>query len=301
MDKDYIIKKWLNNDLTKEEEHIFDEIEDSGLLKEIIEEANRFRGQNRSKVVAFEELEEKLDQRKDSNTNWTRFAYRAAAIFVLGIGLYFVLKGDDQHMFTTQMAQTEVINLPDNSKVTLNSLSQLSFNDVKWDEERSLQLKGEAYFDVTKGKKFEVHTPFGKISVLGTEFNVIARDSIFSVVCYEGLVQVAHNNDTTQLPAGKGYHFFNNTPQVVNVALSQPKWLQDLSVFEEATIVQVIKVLEEEYQVQVVLDQIDVATRFTGAFEHDNLENALQAITQTLKLTYEFSDTNTVIIRNAKK
>ena len=141
----------------------------------------------------------------------------------------------------------------------------------------------------------------GTISVLGTEFNVIVRDSIFSVSCYEGLVQVTHNNETTRLPAGKAYHFLNNTPKVTDVVLAQPKWLQNLSVFDGATIAQVFKTLENEYQIQVVVDQIDGTTKFTGAFEHNNLNNALKAITQTLNLTYEFSTDKTVIIRNAKK
>jgi len=301
MDKDYIIKKWLNGDLTNEEQRAFDEIEDSGLLKEILEEAERFRGQNPSKVVAFEKLEEKLHQRNTSNTNWLQLISRIAAVFVVGIGLYFLFKNDPNKVYTTELAQKEIVNLPDNSQVTLNSLSELSFSATQWDDERSVALKGEAYFDVAKGKRFDVNTAVGKVSVLGTEFNVIVRDSIFSVVCYEGLVQVVHNNKATQLPAGKAYHFLKGNTQVVDIALAQPKWLQNLSVFEGATIEQVFEALEDEYQIRIVIDQIDNTTKFTGAFEHDNLENALKEITQTLKLTYEINTDKTVIIKNVKK
>ena len=301
MDKDYIIKKWLNGDLSNEEQRAFDEIEDSGLLKEILEEAERFRGQNPSKVVAFEKLEEKLHQRNTSNTNWLQLISRVAAVFVVSIGLYFLFKNDPNKVYTTELAQKEIVNLPDNSQVTLNSLSELSFSATQWDDERSVALKGEAYFDVAKGKRFDVNTAVGKVSVLGTEFNVIVRDSIFSVVCYEGLVQVVHNNKATQLPAGKAYHFLKGNTQVVDIALAQPKWLQNLSVFEGATIEQVFEALEDEYQIRIVIDQIDNTTKFTGAFEHDNLENALKEITQTLKLTYEINTDKTVIIKNVKK
>lgn len=301
MDKDYIIKKWLNGDLSNEEQRVFDEIEDSGLLKEILEEAERFRGQNPSKVVAFEKLEEKLHQRNTSNTNWLQLISRVAAVFVVGIGLYFLFKNNPNKVYTTELAQKEIVNLPDNSQVTLNSLSELSFSATQWDDERSVALKGEAYFDVAKGKRFDVNTAVGKVSVLGTEFNVIVRDSIFSVVCYEGLVQVVHNNKATQLPAGKAYHFLKGNTQVVDIALAQPKWLQNLSVFEGATIEQVFEALEDEYQIRIVIDQIDNTTKFTGAFEHDNLENALKEITQTLKLTYEINTDKTVIIKNVKK
>ena len=37
---------------------------------------------------------------------------------------------------------------------------------------------------------------------------------------------------------------------------------------------------------------------FTGAFELDNLDNALEAITQTLNLTYENNGDNVITIRN---
>lgn len=301
MDKDYIIKKWLNGDLTQEEQLAFDEIEDSGLLKEIIEEAERFKGQNPSKVLAFEKLEEKLYPKNTTNTNWVQLISRIAAVFVIGIGLYFLFRGDNLDVYTTQLAQKEVIILPDESQVTLNSLSELSFNGDKWEDGRNVELIGEAYFDVAKGKRFDVITPVGTISVLGTEFNVMVRDSIFKVSCYEGLVKVVHNNTTTRLPAGKAYHFLNNTPKVTDVVLAQPKWLQNLSVFDGATIEEVFKALENEYKIQVVMDQIEGTAKFTGAFEHDNLNNALKAITQTLNLTYEFNTEKTVIIRNAKK
>ena len=73
--------------------------------------------------------------------------------------------------------------------------SELNYNASKWGEKRELELKGEAFFDVEKGKRFDVNTELGKISVLGTEFNVLSRDSIFKVSCYEGLVQVTYGNE----------------------------------------------------------------------------------------------------------
>ena len=44
MDKEYLIKKWLNNDLSETEAKAFNALEDADLYKEIIEEAQRFNG-----------------------------------------------------------------------------------------------------------------------------------------------------------------------------------------------------------------------------------------------------------------
>ena len=42
----------------------------------------------------------------------------------------------------------------------------------------------------------------------------------------------------------------------------------------------------------------DLNIKFTGAFEHNNLENALKSVSNPLNLTYTILNTNEVIIRN---
>ncbi len=300
MDKNYLIEKWLHNDLTLEEQKAFDALEDNAFLKEIIQEGQRFKGQNPSKVTAFENLEKEIVDEPKSTTSWTNIFLKVAAVFVIGFGLYFLLDKDQHSTFETQLAQTEQITLPDNSMVTLNELSQLDFDD-DWTKERTVKLKGEAYFKVAKGKRFDVKTEFGTVSVLGTQFNVKAQDSIFSIICYEGLVQVNYNNKTTKLPAGKAYRVINGKPEAFNVAVIQPEWLQNMKVFKEASIKDVFVAIEKYYAVKVVTDSIDNTILFTGAFELDNLENALKATTKSLNLTYEINSKNEVVIKNAKE
>lgn len=300
MDKNYLIKKWLDNDLNSEEQKAFDALEDKQFFDEIIEEGQRFKGQNTSKVSTFENLEKELKQKPEPTFNWTKTLVRIAAVFVIGFGLYSLFNKDQQSTFKTQLAQTEQVTLPDNSMVTLNELSQLEFNN-NWDEERSVELKGEAYFKVAKGKRFDVKTTSGTVSVLGTQFNVIARDSIFSVICYEGLVQVNYNNKITKLPAGKAYRIINGKPEAYDVAVIQPEWLSNMKVFKEARIGDVFASIESHYNVKIIAEDVDNSILFTGAFELDNLDNALKATTKSLNLTYEINVKNEVIIRGAKK
>ncbi|WP_375242647.1 FecR family protein [Lacinutrix sp.] len=300
MDKNYLIKKWLNNDLNSEEQKAFDALEDKPFFNEIIEEGQRFKGQNTSKVSTFENLEKGLKQKPEPTFNWTKTLLRIAAVFVIGFGLYSLFNKDQHSTFETQLAQTEQITLPDNSMVTLNELSQLEFSD-NWDKERNVQLKGEAYFKVAKGKRFDVKTTSGTVSVLGTQFNVIVRDSIFSVICYEGIVQVNYNNKITKLPAGKAYRIINGKPEAFNVAVIQPEWLSNMKVFNEASIKDVFTSIESHYNVKIITEDVDNSILFTGAFELDNLDNALKATTKSLNLTYEINVKNEVIIRGAKK
>lgn len=69
------------------------------------------------------------------------------------------------------------IELSDGTKVWLNSASELRYPVNFGDRDREVEIKGEAYFDVSKtGKRFIVHTNGMAVEVLGTKFNIMAYD-----------------------------------------------------------------------------------------------------------------------------
>ncbi|WP_111683292.1 FecR family protein [Winogradskyella tangerina] len=299
MDNENLLKKWLNNDLSEDEVKAFNNLEDASLYREIVQEAHRFSGNINAEVDDFELLENKLIIKKSSSLKWLKIASGIAAILVVGFSLFTIINKDQINSFYTDLAQNEVITLPDNSMVNLNELSELTYNSSDWNEQRVLDLQGEAFFDVEKGKRFDVNTALGKVSVLGTEFNVLSKDSIFKVSCYEGLVQVTHNETIINLPAGKEYYLSSGRAETRNIVISEPYWLKNMSVFENASFIDVIKELIKQYNV-IVKYPSDMNVNFTGAFEHDNLENALKSITMPLNLTYTINENNEVIIRNVQ-
>lgn len=299
MDKENLVKKWLNNDLSDIEAKAFNALEDADLYKEIIEESQRFSGNINAKVESFDVLDNKLVSKKIASTNWIKVVSSIAAALVVGFALFTLINKDQISSFKTDLAQNETITLPDNSIVSLNELSELEYLSSNWNKNRSLQLKGEAYFDVEKGKRFDVHTNSGKVSVLGTEFNVLSRDSIFKVSCYEGLVQVTYNNEKVKLPAGTEFVLHSGKGVKSNIAIAEPYWLKNMSVFESASFIEVVKELEQQYSINVEYSS-EIDLNFTGAFEHNNLENALKSITNPLDLTYTIQNANKVIIRNGQ-
>lgn len=297
MDKEQLIKKWLNNDLSEAESKAFNVLEDADLYKEIIEEAQRFKGNTNAKVGTFEALNEKLVSNKEPSTHWLKTITGIAAALVIGFALFTLIYRDQVSTIKTDLAQNETITLPDNSKVSLNELSELEYNSSDWNNNRSLSLTGEAFFDVEKGKRFDVNTNLGNVSVLGTEFNVLSRDSIFKVSCYEGLVQVTYNNNDIKLPAGTEFILASGKGEKSSIVIAEPYWLKNMSVFENATFNDVIAEVEKHYNVKIDFSS-ETHLKFTGAFEHNNLENALKSITQPLNLTYIIKNINEVIIRN---
>lgn len=86
------------------------------------------------------------------------------------------------------------VQLPDGSKVWVNSDSKLSYPEAFKGQTREIYLEGEAYFDVTKDPKhpFIVHTSGIDIRVLGTAFNVKAykAESTIEATLVHGLIEV---------------------------------------------------------------------------------------------------------------
>lgn len=297
MEKEYLVKKWLNKELSEAEAKSFEALDDANLCNDIIDEAQRFSGNIHAKVAPFSELDSLLTkEKKVISINWMKTVASIAAVFVMGFAIFSLLNKDNINSFGTEFAQSEIITLPDNSIVNLNQLSQLDYNASDWDKARTLNLNGEAYFDVQKGKRFDVKTNQGIVSVLGTEFNVISRDSIFKVSCYEGLVSVNYDNKEVKVPAGTEFVLKVGESKKTAIVISEPYWVKNMSVFDNAAIADVFSEFEKQYGVKISYNS-DLKLNFTGAFEHNNLENALKSITQPLNLTFEISHKE-VIIRN---
>jgi len=99
------------------------------------------------------------------------------------------------------------ITLPDGSKVWLNSVSSLRFPAIFNGEERNVELKGEAYFEVAKNKEkpFVVKTNDMNVIVTGTEFNVMAYsdENYSATTLVEGSVRVSSPNSDIVLKPGE--------------------------------------------------------------------------------------------------
>ncbi|MDO7743048.1 MAG: FecR family protein [Pedobacter sp.] len=89
------------------------------------------------------------------------------------------------------------VQLPDGTKVWLNTASSLKFPTAFAAKERSVILNGEAYFEVAKNpeRPFMVNTPEQKVVVLGTHFNINSYpdEQGTKTTLFEGVVKVIPN------------------------------------------------------------------------------------------------------------
>lgn len=296
MTRELLIKKWLDNDLSASELEAFKKLEDHDALTKLTDSLQRFKAPAYDVETELAIALQGIKNNKAKRTSWLQPFLRVAAVAVIAIGIYFYSTSLDTNISTDLAEQVQTF-LPDNSEVTLNANSTLSFNKRAWSKTREVSLNGEAFFKVAKGSKFEVITPSGVVSVLGTEFNVKQRGDYFEVYCYEGLVGVEWNGNTTQLTPGKSYRVIKGTAQTLTDNQNNlPAWLSKESSFENLPIYMVFDELERQYKIKIETQNIDLNQLFNGTFTHGNLELALKSITIPLNLTYTINNDKIIII-----
>lgn len=100
------------------------------------------------------------------------------------------------NMLSTPKGGQYKLILPDGSKVWLNAASSIRYPAAFPGNERSVEITGEVYFEVTKNqhKPFRVHFPNGEVEVLGTHFNINAYDDEASskTTLLEGKVKIVN-------------------------------------------------------------------------------------------------------------
>ena len=300
MKREEIIKKWLNEPLNSEEQQAFDKLEDSLFLEEIVNEATRFQLDVPSSETLFLRVNEKIESPKPTRSlqKWIQIGIAVAALFLVGI---FIVQNTSNAAVTvtTQASESKQFFLPDNSSVQLNSLSEVRYDPSNWSKNRQVTLKGEAFFDVEKGSRFDVLTSQGTVSVLGTEFNIKVTNDVFEVVCYEGRVQVKGVSFEEILNAGQQLTINQNNPSVSSTYVLEPSWMNNMSVYQNAPLEIVFAGLEQQFEIAINATIQDKNRLFSGAFKHNNLNDALTAVTAPLNLVFEITSDKQVIIKDA--
>ncbi|MCB0437517.1 MAG: FecR family protein [Mangrovimonas sp.] len=295
MNKEDLIKKWLDNSLSPEELEAFKKLEDYAALTKLSNHLKFFKPEA---YATDKELETVMGKIKAQNTptSWFKPFLRIAAILFLSFSIYYFASGLDTTIHTLAASKT-LVELPDHSSVNLNAGSSLVYNKRAWDDHREVTLDGEAFFKVAKGSKFDVVTSAGTVSVMGTQFNVKERDSYFEVICYEGLVKVSHETQETYLRPGDSFLILDG--KIIATEKTQdlgPSWLNNTSNFKSVPLQMVLDELERQFNVTVNASSVDTSKLFTGSFTHDNLETALKSVTLPFHLSYSISN-NTITLK----
>lgn len=264
-----------------------------------------------SRELTWENISTKIRKSENRTKNKTQklnhtlmYSLSVAASILFLIGAFYFVSLNTQILVETNAGEIIEHILPDQSSVILNADSKLSYKKGFWNISRKVKLMGEAIFKVKKGSWFNVNTKKGNVKVLGTVFNVFARDNIFKVACFTGKVKVRLDRCTNHVILKQGQETHLNNQNILSKAekfnVSQVgKWQQGEFNYSKEKIENVFKELERQYNVKII--NKNIGTRYyTGSFNNRNINKALELICLPMNLQYSIKDSSIIIIRKRK-
>ncbi|KYG72445.1 FecR family protein [Roseivirga echinicomitans] len=304
--------QWLNGEISSEK---FLQNANSGDSKSILVKSLSktvcFDVPNKStQQEAWANLEKKISEEKSQKVIplYRSYWIGIAASLILAIGAFFIFKQSNvsanHSIVATSLAEVQTVYLPDSSVVYLNAGSKISFSESQWQEERTLELSGEAFFEVKKGSDFTVETRLGDVVVLGTSFNVKERNNILEVACKTGKVKV------TVKPSGESQIITpgqvlatkdNGIKDVSSISLVYiDNWRTGDFDFESVMLTEVFEELERQYNVDLEFDMNDIQDRtYTGYFNNRNLTEALQLVCSPMGLNFQIEEKQVKIMNKS--
>lgn len=295
---DTILARWLAGKLTDEERTEFEQSPEFGEYEQIARGMERFKKPDFDKEVLRNKVMDALERPNKGKVIHLKslfYAVAVAASVLLVIGLFF-----NEVTYTAPIGKQLAFELPDGSEILLNAKSQLTHQRFFWKNNKVVHLSGEGFFKIEKGDGFSVQTLSGTVSVLGTQFNIKARNTIFELACYEGKVQfnAAKGNENAILTKGDAIKLIEGDIKKETILQEAPTWINGKSTFTYALLNEVIQELEIQYGITVQNNLEANTDHFTGSFVHDNLEIALKTVFTPMGIAYELSnDQKTVILK----
>lgn len=314
-----LIKNGAHDDFVKEKiqfmlkentaSEVLDKEQGDSILKYILSQPN-----HETKVIT-------LEPQNRNRKKVVRFILAAASIIVLiAIGNTFFFKSKTSLPNTPVVEQAviaentlvafsgkQLVRLPDGSTVILNDNSSLKYNQSSFNNKtREVTLTGEAFFDIkrNKTKPFIVHTGKVQTKVLGTAFNINARNSSdnIEVTVTRGKVQVGDTEKiygiitpNQQIKVNKNTLLFEqNTISAAVVT----EWKSNYLILDDINMEEAVALISQKYKVHILLSNEKIKNcRITASFlNEEDLDHVLKVICSVTETEYRYNKAESIIL-----
>ena len=218
------------------------------------------------------------------------------AIYQYRNGAFRQSSGQEWVVKRADAGKMVLVNLPDSSKIWLNSGSEIRFlNHFKDGKTRNVILNGEAYFDVSHDADHPFVVKSGELTttVYGTSFNVRAysNEAEMSVAVNSGKVGVMSATDTGTvvmlLPNDKLVYAGRKFTKTV-VEIEADGWINGDLIFDQTPLAEVFTTISRKFDVHIEADIAQYQDcRLTASFHNQ----PLPAVLKTLKLAMNIQST----------
>lgn len=201
---------------------------------------------------------------------------------------------------TATMGTVIRYELPDQSVVWLNSGSTLRYPAVFKKDNREVELKGEAYFEVEADSErpFYVNTPNGlSVYVYGTKFNVAAYedDNYIETVLEKGKVNViTPNRETIALAPGEQLLYDKQTRESIKNSVDvygKTAWKDGKLIFRNASLDDIFKRLERHFNVDIQFNnKHGKEYKYRATFRTETLSQIMDYLAKSAALKWKIQE-----------
>lgn len=237
--------------------------------------------------------------------------YAAIALLLVTSTIWFTLylsnpgPGTAMNILHVPAGQRAQITLQDGTEVWLNAQSTLVYPSQFSKKNRTVEITGEAFFDVTQEKKrpFIVSTQHIDMEVLGTQFNVYSYPGAgyIQTDLIEGSVRIYQTNDEKSsiiLKPNEQVIIRGNNMTVSNTHNPEHMlWRNGIYAFNNERLIVIIEKLQLYYDVKIVVEDPEIFNvRYTGKFrQRDGIDEILRIIQKIQPFKIEKDRDNNII------
>ncbi len=236
-------------------------------------------------------------------------AIAASLLLVSAFGLFY-LKSSKPTAQPQQFTVKTPINLrgkatlPDGTLVYMAPNSSIKYDNSYGVNKRTIQLSGEAFFDVkhlTK-KPFIIQAQNGvQLTVLGTSFNFYSRkNEVSEIKVASGLVGITADKHTHFLKAGQQLNYEVSNHHVDMQTVDQPDAtsLQNETLyFKNDTAEEIAIKLHRWYNIKIETSpSAKQHPRFSGEMKDTGLDNLLKGLSYATGIKYRYQDSQTILL-----
>jgi transmembrane sensor len=308
MDRNALYRFFSNQSTLEEEKQILDWLDLSSENKKIfVEERNIFDSivLNNEEQISVKEESSFMAKKNRKAILWAKELLKVAAVAAVIIGVCFYYVSQQKNILLSSMNTLSVpagqridFTLPDGTKVSMNSMSELQYPTM-FDDTRRVKLKGEAYFEVSHNEKspFIVETKDYGVEVLGTTFNINADEGSFTTSLIEGKVKVFNLNNRQE-----SFMLKPNEEVALRSGklMVQPinnfdvfRWKDGLFCFRNTSLDKLFPQIEKYYDVEIInlAGNKLISKELSGKIRiSEGIEHALRVLLKGTNLTYEKHD-----------
>ncbi|MGV8090510.1 MAG: FecR family protein [Mangrovibacterium sp.] len=213
-------------------------------------------------------------------------------------------------------ARSEV-ELPDGSRIWINSGSSLKYPAKPDNKEVFIYLNGEAFFDIVKNekRKLNVQTSTINVQVLGTAFNVKSYDDdLVETTLVRGRIFITgkvgnktiepvylRTNQQVRLIKGEtGRNYSESALQILEEVDIEPVtcWKDNRMIFKSESFSELARKMERWYNVRIIIEDEGLkGSTYTGVFEKETIEQAMNALSLSLPFTYRIEKNEIHVIK----